>query len=254
MKKHTSFFFLFILFGYFTNAQSINVESGTTRAVVVGISDYQDENITDLNYAHKDAEVFVNFLRSPAGGNLEDNHIKLLLNEDATQGKLGMALYWLMEESKEGDRAIIYFSGHGDVEKKIFGQPGYLLCWDAPSKVYMFGGTLDLDGLKRIVTTLSKNIKAKVILITDACRAGKLAGSEIGGAQATTASLKEQYANELKILSCQPTEFSLEGEQWGGGRGAFSYHLIEGLNGLADKNGDLQVNLYEIGRYLEDKL
>ena len=25
-----------------------------------------------------------------------------------------------------------------------------------------------------------------------------------------------QYANEVKILSCQPNEFSLEGEQWGG--------------------------------------
>jgi hypothetical protein len=29
---------------------------GTTYAVVVGISDYQDEAIPDLKYAHKDVE------------------------------------------------------------------------------------------------------------------------------------------------------------------------------------------------------
>ena len=27
----------------------------------------------------------------------------------------------------------------------------------------------------------------------------------------------------LKFFSCQPDEFSLEGQQWGGGRGVFSY-------------------------------
>ena len=55
-----------------------------------------------------------------------------------------------------------------------------------------------------VVSTLSVQNKAKVILITDACRAGKLSGSGIGGAQATAANLAKQYANELKILSCQP--------------------------------------------------
>ncbi|MBK7305024.1 MAG: hypothetical protein IPI90_17740 [Saprospiraceae bacterium] len=46
-----------------------------------------------------------------------------------------------------------------------------------------------------------------------------------------------------KILSCQPNEFSLEGEQWGGGRGVFSYHLVDGLFGLADRNNDGLITL-----------
>ncbi|MCK6694002.1 MAG: hypothetical protein L6Q97_18115, partial [Thermoanaerobaculia bacterium] len=40
---------------------------GTTRAVVVGISDYQDADIPDLKYAHKDAEAFANFLSRGLG-------------------------------------------------------------------------------------------------------------------------------------------------------------------------------------------
>lgn len=41
--------------------------AGQTYAVVVGISDYQDEGIPDLRFADKDAEAFAGFLQSPDG-------------------------------------------------------------------------------------------------------------------------------------------------------------------------------------------
>ena len=227
-------------------------KTGNTYAVVIGISDYQDKDIPDLRFADKDAEAFANFLRSNAGGNLDNDHLKLLLNEKATVAQFAIALDWLMEVVKEQDKVIIYFSGHGDVEKKTITQPGYLLCWDAPARVYLAGGALALPMFQDIITTLSTQNKAKVVVITDACRSGKLAGSTVGGSQITGANLAKQYANEIKILSCQPNEFSIEGEQWGGGRGAFSYHLIDALYGMADNNNDLIVNLQEAGRYIED--
>ncbi|MBK7694003.1 MAG: tetratricopeptide repeat protein [Saprospiraceae bacterium] len=226
--------------------------SGATYAVVVGISDYQDKDIPDLRYADKDAEAFANFLRSEAGGKLDKDHLKMLLNKEATMAQFANALDWLWENVKEGDQAIIYFSGHGDVEKKSLTQPGFLLCWDAPARVYMAGGAFALPMLQEVISTLSIQNKAKVIVITDACRSGKLAGNSVGGAQATASNLSKQFANEIKILSCQPNEYSIEGEQWGGGRGAFSFNLVNALYGLADNNKDLSITLQEIGRYLED--
>ncbi len=223
-----------------------------TYAVVVGISDYQDNDIPDLRFADKDAEAFGNYLRSPAGGSLDGDHLKILLNKQATMAQFANALDWLMENTKESDQAIIYFSGHGDVEKKTLTQPGFLLCWDAPARVYMAGGAFALPMLQEVISTLSIQTKAKVIVILDACRAGKLAGSSVGGAQATAANLSKQFANEIKILSCQPNEYSIEGEQWGGGRGAFSFNLVNSLYGLADANKDLSITLQETGRYLED--
>ena len=223
-----------------------------TYAVIVGISDYQDEGIPDLQYADKDALAFAGYLQSVVGGALDEDHLKVLVNEQATQAQFGAALDWLWEVAKENDKVIIYFSGHGDVERKSITQPGYLLCWDAPPNVYMGGGAFNVRDLNDVVSTLSIQNKARVVLIIDACRAGKLSGSQIGGSQATAANLAKQYGNEIKILSCQPDEYSIEGEQWGGGRGAFSFHLLNGLNGMADVNDDLSVNLLEIGRYLED--
>ncbi|MBK8956485.1 MAG: caspase family protein [Saprospiraceae bacterium] len=92
---------------------------GEAYAVVIGISDYQDPGIPDLRFADKDAEAFANYLRSDAGGNLDNDHLKVLINENATMAQFANALDWLWEVCKEGDQAIIYFSGHGDVEKKV---------------------------------------------------------------------------------------------------------------------------------------
>ncbi len=235
-------------------AEARSAKAGATLAVVIGISDYQDLQIPDLRFADKDAEAFANFLRSPAGGSLDGDHLQVLTNTQATAGRIAEALDALIEKVQKDDQVIIYFSGHGDVERKTVSQPGFLLAWDAPSRVYMGGGTYSLAFLQEVVTTLSTQNLAKVTVITDACHAGKLAGSQIGGSQLTAASLAKQFSNEVKILSCQPGELSLEGEQWGGGRGIFSYHLVEGLFGLADRNGDGTVSVGEIDRYLEDKV
>ncbi|TNE48449.1 MAG: tetratricopeptide repeat protein, partial [Bacteroidetes bacterium] len=237
-----------------SNPANGRVANGTTRAVIIGISDYQDPRIPDLRFAHRDAEALAAYLRSPAGGSVPEDNLRVLINEDATEARIGNALYWLLEETKEGDQVIFYFSGHGDVERKISSKPGFLLGWNANAGVYLAGGTLKVRDLQEIITTLSQEQNARVLVITDACRAGKLAGDEEGGIQITGASLAKKFANEIKILSCQPDELSVEGEQWGGGRGVFSYHLIEGLLGLADQNTDMQISLSEIRRYLEDQV
>lgn len=61
---------------------------GTTRAVVIGISDYENESISDLKYAHKDAVSFANWLKSPAGGSLPPDNILLHTNEKATNAQI----------------------------------------------------------------------------------------------------------------------------------------------------------------------
>ncbi len=235
-------------------AASEQEQQGVHYGLVVGVSDYQDPTITDLRFADKDAEEFAEYLRSPAGGSLDDDHLKVLTNEAATQAEVVMALYWLMDVARENETIVIYFSGHGDVESKRVSQPGYLLCHNANARAYMVGGAIKLQDLQDIITTLSTENKARIILVTDACRSGTLAGDAVNGKQIVGQNLAAKMGNEIKILSCQPEENSLEGTQWGGGRGVFSYHLLRGLYGLADNNNDQQITLSEIGRYLEDQV
>jgi tetratricopeptide (TPR) repeat protein len=222
------------------------------HAVVIGISDYQ--NISDLKYADRDAEAFVQFLQSPAGGNVPAENIRLLINEQATSMEIVRELYWLMDESHAGDRAYIYFSGHGDVEKKTSRARGYLLAHNVPTTTYMAGGALSLLDLQDIVSTMAVDKEVEVVLIADACRAGTLAGNSINGNHATAEILAKSIQNEVRILSCQPDQLSQESERWGGGRGVFSYHLIQGLTGLADEIDDEVVDIMELQVYLPSQV
>jgi tetratricopeptide (TPR) repeat protein len=226
-------------------------KKGTTRAVIVGISDYQDPDISDLKYAHKDAEVFARYLLSTSGGSVPKKNIRLLLNEQATGAQISNALDRLLDSCKAGDLTIIYFAGHGDLESRLTGQLGYLLPWDSPSRSYWMNGLKVID-LQNVINTLVLVNKSKVILISDACHSGNLAGNTIGGSSSTLRSLIELSKNQTLVLSCQPDEISLEGEQWGGGRGLFSFYFIEGLYGLANLNTDSLVTVLEIERYLQD--
>lgn len=101
-----------------------------TLAVVIGISDYQSSQIPDLKYADRDAKIFAEWLQSASGGNVPPENIELLINEKATLGRVSNALDYLQDSIKEGEKAIIYFSGHADLETNTFNKFGFLLCWD----------------------------------------------------------------------------------------------------------------------------
>lgn len=228
------------------------VKRSTTRALVVGVSDYAQ--ISDLDYAHRDAEVFADFLTTNSRQKVAPGNIRLLTNEQATMGTFEKAMKWLVAESQADDRVIIYFSGHGDVEKSEEGLMGFLLLHNSPPVDYPIGGACPIEYLDQTIATLTEEKKAQVVLITDACRSGKLAGSAIGGPRLINSVLFDRLEKIVKIMSCGSDQYSLEDELWGGGRGLFSYHLVNGLIGLADQDEDENIVLYEIEEYIRKKV
>lgn len=219
---------------------------GTTRALIVGVSVYQ--NLPSLQYADKDAEEFADFLTNNNAWKVEKSNIRLLTNDKAKAGDILSWLSWLLETSNKGDKIIFYFSGHGDVETDEDFNKGYLLAHDAPKNNYVAGGAIPIDVLRKTYTEMiDKGIK--LYMVTDACRAGHLAGGS-AGSRITAEAFSKQWRNEIKILSAQPDELSYEGSQWGGGRGVFSFFLTKGLSGYADINKDSIITLAEIEQYV----
>lgn len=235
-----------------TNPEVSGLTNNQTRAVVVGISDYREPLIPDLKYADKDAQAFAAWLQSPGGGSVPAENIQLYTNEQASVFQIAYAIGEITRASKAGDRAIIYLSGHGDAETDGDANLGFFLAYDSPPNVY-WGNALNLRDLQYLTNSMSKK-GVQVLVISDACRSGKLAGSEIGGAQATAGQLATQFSNAIVLLSCQPDEFSYESEQWGGGRGLFSYHLENALYGMSDQNQDDHVDLREVRNHLEERV
>ena len=155
-----------------------------------------------------------------------------------------------MDKLKENDRVIIYFAGHGDVDNDI--DAGFLLGFNCEATPYAASDAIDISMLERYVDAITKK-NVKVILISDACRSGKLTGGA-HGAELTLTALSSRFKNTIKILSCGPGELSEETNFRGGGHGVFTYYLLQALYGMCDEDNNNVITKKEIDKYLRDKV
>ncbi len=228
------------------------ITKGNTYAIIIGISEYKV--VPSLQYAHKDAQAFEDFLLSEAGGNVPRENIETFLNENANRNNVADAISIIARKAKPGDRVYFFFAGHGDMEDLTQIENGLLLLYNSPNGNYfgMKDDVLEILDLKRYLSPLSQR-GTEMIFIVDACHSGNLKGG-VEGVQQTAAALASSWGKEYKILSCQPNQLSLESQEWGGGRGLFSLQLEEGMKGLADKNNDGKISFSELQRYITDQV
>jgi tetratricopeptide (TPR) repeat protein/uncharacterized caspase-like protein len=226
---------------------------GNLWAVVIGVSRYKNlPPKAQLEFAHRDAESFANFLRSPNGGGFPSSHLTLLTNQAATLSAVRSAIGTTLPRSVEPDDVVvIYFAGHGVVEGE---RDGYLLAHDSdPQNLYATG--LQLSELNRIIT---ERLKARtVILIADACHSGQLGLTSRGMADDI---LVNRYLEEIgnsgkgvfRLLASRQDQRSYEGKTWGGGHGVFTWFLLKGLGGDADRDKDGVVRVGELLDFLSE--
>lgn len=219
-------------------------------AVVAGVSEYASKGISTLRYANKDAEAFANYLRTKKGGQIQEENLRLLLNEKATTAAIYEALNWLTEEVQENDLVYFYFAGHGDMESSTIFKLGFLLTYNTPRTNYI-NNAVRIEDVNRFANTLSVDNKAKVILITDACHSGSLAGNIFRDNFLKAEQKRIARDNEIRITSCGPEELAMEDEAWGGGRGVFSYYLVNGLQGFAANGTENVIRVKDIRTYLD---
>jgi hypothetical protein len=215
-----TFFYCFFL-SFLGHAQT-QTDVAKTYGIVIGISSYENTAIPQLQFADKDANLFYSYL---IGKNIPKENLKLLLNKDASISAIYEAMDWLKKQCSEGDVAYIYFSGHGDLETKEQKSLGYLLAYNSPSNNYK-NNAISLENLNADANTLTLEKKVKVIIITDACHSGKLAGDFFKGKNYVNEQLQMVLNNEVRLTSCDVDQEAAEGQQWGDGRGVFSYYLV----------------------------
>lgn len=244
--------FIFICFPLFSQGDRGGSVDNVTKpkqlnviALIVGISDYQ--NAKKLDYADDDAELMYKSLLETFPDSKKN--IKKLIDKEASEYAIRKEIDSLYQKAKEGDLVIFYFAGHGDVTKTFGQESGYFLAYNASgSREYAAGGAVDFAFVNMGINAISAEKKAKVWLITDACRSGKIINQE--GAKSTLTSLNQGFLNTTKFISCQAHEVSFEYKDLN--HGAFTYYLVKGIGGEADsgeKNGSISIK--ELNEYLE---
>lgn len=227
-------------------------ETGKIWGVVVGINDYS--KVRDLRYATNDAYAFKKYLVETLA--IPEQQLFYLTNSEATQENIRRVLgTTLKRKVSSEDTVIIFYAGHGAVETDPSNPDGdgmekYLLPVDA-DMVDLFTSAISMNEVK----TIFQRIQARrLIFIADTCYSGAAGGRSL----LTTkyrASLSENFLERIAksegrviITSCSANEISKEDDTLQ--HGVFSYHLIAGLKGKADSDGDGFITVNELFDYL----
>jgi hypothetical protein len=218
---------------------------GNRYAVVIGVSDYQSSSIPDLRFASRDAEAFYDFLRSEAAGPFPEENILLLKDGAATAQAMREAMFVFLQQAEYNDLVIIYFAGHGAPD------PGM------PENLYLLPTDADVNALAStafpmwdVKTALRRQIRAeRVIVIADACHSG---GTRQGVDNPTNSSFATLFepSRRMTLTAAGNNELSLEDTRWGGGHGVFTHHILEGLRGAADADGNGIVTFDEVAAWV----
>lgn len=226
-----------------------------TFALIMGISKYKF--IRPLNFADKDAEMFRDFMKSPAGGALKEDNIYILLNDQANETNFQIKFkQWLKAKKlQKGDRLFMYLAGHGDAidEDQFF----YLTydCNPAGDKNnYLVAGAIRMFDIKAMMAKeVGKGVE--VFLIMDACRSNELPGGAEGQGFFNSA-VSEQKVGEIIMLATGAGQESCEDASIGSGHGLFTWYLVDGLNGMADGMGqkDDKITVEEVQKYVQQNV
>src|ERR1700722_4054363 len=224
---------------------------GQTYALLVGISKYAKPDLS-LQFADADASVFSKLLESPLGGSVPSGNVLLLTDEKATTAAVRNGFQdFLKRRAGKNDTVIILIAGHGTVET-----PGsknaFILTYDSDPQD-LTSTALGMDELQSLFEEQLSKV-GRVPLFVDVCKAGT-----IGTIHNTTVASNVQQLGDIQgdlfgLLASRPREVSLEGPEFGGGHGVFSYFVIKGLEGAADTNKDGVVDADELIKYVGDQV
>ena len=214
-------------------------------AVVVGVASYN--HIKSLKYTDDDAYKIYAFLKSPEGGALPDEQIKVLIDEDATRKKIINTLQTTYSNASKDDVIIFFFSGHG--------AEGAFISHEYDGTIEDVNGNYKGFLLHNELVAVFENSPARYkYIIADACHSGSFVDRGIKSAATDAMDNYYQAFNQSSgglviMLSSMEDEVSIE---TGGLRqGIFSYNLIQGMKGNADYNKDKIVSVTELFDYVQ---
>jgi len=220
--------------------------------LIIGISDYKAEGL-DLDCARADAEAMYEWLM---GTGVPKDHMRLLVDKEATLVNVRQGLDWLMKNAEKDDLVIFYFSGHGyqgmDLkpkdEKDSWDE--YFVVHDT-DKGSIEGTALRDDEFGQFLDEITSE---HVLVIFDSCYSGGLPKGQRGlpprGKPKGPLDFFNDFDPKGKLVLAASAEDQLSWEDRSLGHGVFTHFLLEGLKGKADANGDYRVTAEELYEYV----
>jgi hypothetical protein len=216
---------------------------GRKWAVIVGVGNQHDE-IAEHPQAARDARSVYEFLRSPAAGPFQADHLVLLTGEQATAAAIREALFVFLAQAEPEDLVVFYFAGQSTPDP-LRPDNLYLLAHDTDARA-LAATALPMWDVK---TALRRRIRAERLIV--------LADLSHGANPAST--IQHAFADlftpsNRMVLTASSALDRTDERQSDRPNGIFTHSLIEGLKGWADvdKNGIVTFN--EVADFVSGKV
>jgi glycine betaine/proline transport system substrate-binding protein len=232
------------------NPSKIRSKSSNNKiALIIGIENYSEA--PKANYANLDAKYFFDYARKAFG--VKKQNINLLVNEEATVVKTDKALsLWLKSKiKKDKSELIIFFAGHGLASTD--GKELYLLPQDGNPDRLERTAISRTDLFKEIISLSPKS----VTMFLDTCYSGVSRDEQMLLASARpiriAADEQEGIPDNFTIFSASRLDQISSGLKEAN-HGIFSYYLMKGMEGNADKNKDNDITNGELLAYMDENV
>lgn len=208
-------------------------------AVVVGLGRYREKGIPAVKYAGRDAEVMARYLQNVGGVAPED--LKLIIDDAATKSDLEAYLEdWLPRRVRPDTTVYFYYAGHGTPD--LTGKESFLVPYeghpDFPTKLYP---------LARAYAALAKLPAKAVVVMLDSCFSGaKGRGLTQEGARPLVLAQAPSGLDPKLAVLAGASGSQITSDLDKVEHGLFTYYLLKGMRGDADKNKDGTVTLAEL--------
>lgn len=169
------------LFGAVLLLMATCVPAAERHALLIGVGDYQDSRVQDLQGPQADIEAMKKALIDHWA--FEERNIRTLVDRQATRAHIMQELDALATRSKAGDQVFVYFSGHGtSSEDGTFGHQlklphtsGALVPADFPAQKNLQAQIANIIVGRRDLLPLFKQLDRtgrRVFVAFDACYSG----------------------------------------------------------------------------------
>lgn len=183
-----------------------------TYVLSVGIADYEGDDM-DLKRCGQDAIKFGEVMKT------QTQDVVTITSRAATAENILAALNQICTRAGEGDRIVMFYSGHG--------AEGCIVSHDLKAVKYE-------DMMSLFLASKAKDI----VCFFDACFSGTIAQD-----------VKSTDKNIVFFLSSRPDEMSQEDASWVGA-GYLTQALLKGIRGMADTDHNKQVTVIELFKYI----
>jgi len=233
---------------------------GKAWAVLIGIGDYKNKDLIDLEYPSADLKAMENLL---VRSGVKSDNIILIKDSEATKTNIQRKVIdFLRQKTSQNDRVLLYYSGHAvtqttQSEREI----GYLCPTDFSFSELVSTG-ISMSQMKEWFDLIPAK---QIALIVDACYAGFLGDINITrGVRILKLSAKDLIPPKPRLLPSENNrnliiltaggadQYALEGPKWG--HGLFTFHVLNGLMGKADLNNDKFIQSDELYNYVYPKV